>query len=386
MPFIESTRMDERCRFVQAYLSGLYEMSELCQRYSISRPTGYKWVERYEHEGVDGLRERSRRAHRCPHRMSQAVATELLALRRAKPLLGARKILRRLRRRKPDLILPSRSAVNALFKREGLIHAHRARSHAPTSNAARQAWASRPNELWTVDFKGQFRTGDSLWCYPLTVMDYASRFLLGCQGRTAISTLGAQGSMREIFEQFGLPECIHSDNGSPFGSTGLCGLSRLSLHWLKLGIRIQRSRPSKPQDNGTHERMHRTLKAHTCRPPATNLRSQQRRFDSFVQEYNFERSHEALDDLTPAERYHSSPQLYPKRLEPPGYPGHYEVRRVSAVGAIRWRGCKLFIGEAFQHELLGLEEIDEGIWSLYFSRQLLARFHEQDFTLVPLPV
>lgn len=386
MPFTESTRMDERYRFVQAYLSKLYEMSELCERYSISRPTGYKWLRRYESEGIEGLRERSRKAQHCPHRMSEAMAKELLTLRRAKPLYGARKILKGLHRRKPTLILPSRSAVNALFKREGLVQARRARNRAPSNNSATKACASRPNELWTVDFKGQFRTADSLWCYPLTVMDYASRYLLACKGHTSISTLKVQHTMRTIFEEFGLPECIHSDNGSPFGSTGLCGLSRLSVHWLKLGIRIQRSRPSKPQDNGAHERMHRTLKAHTCRPPAANLRGQQRRFEGFARDYNFERSHEALDDLIPAECHERSPRPYPQHIEPPTYPGHYEVRHVSAVGAIRWRGLKLFIGEAFQHETIGLEEIDEGIWSIFFSQQLLARFDERNFTLIQVPV
>jgi len=217
-------------------------------------------------------------------------------------------------------------------------------------------------------------------------MDQASRYLLGCEGQWAISTLSVDRRMKRLFHEYGVPEAIHSDNGAPFASTGIAGLSWLSVQWLKLGIRVLRSRPGCPQDNGAHERMHRTLKAQTARPPAANLRAQQRRFERFRAEYNHERPHEALDDRTPVQLYRLSTRPFPTRMPTPEYPGHFEVRRVADNGCIKWTGHSVFIGAALSGEWLGLEEIDDGLWSICFMRHLLARFDARTRKLIDVPV
>jgi putative transposase len=384
MPWTETRTMDQRCQFVMAYQSGHFEMSELCRIYGVSRPTGYKWIERFREEGLLGLQDRSRAAHHCPHRMSDAVAQWLLDERRAHVHWGPRKLLRRYRNAhaQPG---PSRSAIAALLHRHGLSKPRRRRAMRAQGGAGVQAPAAA-NDLWTIDFKGHFRTGDQRWCYPLTVMDGASRYLLECHGEPRIQGLRVQQRMRGLFEQFGLPCAIHSDNGSPFAGTGLTGLSRLSVSWLKLGIRLHRSRPGCPQDNGAHERMHRTLKAETTRPAAASLRSQQRRFEHFKHQYNDERPHEALNDQTPSQLYRPSRRAYPDRLEPVHYPGHFEERAVRTDGTIKWRGQLLFVSSALCAERVGLEEIDEGIWSLWFMTHLLGRMDVRTMKITYVPV
>ena len=386
MPWHESTRMDERCRFVEAYLSGQFSMSELCRSAGVSRPTGYLWVGRYRREGEAGLVDRSHAPRHCPHRTPEAVAEVLVALRRQHPHWGPRKLLRVAARRWPQLPLPSRSATAGILRRAGLVAERRRRAPAPVRAAQAVQAPTVPNALWTIDFKGQFRTGDHRWCYPLTVADAASRCLLECHGQLRPTAAPTAQRLRRLFREQGLPECIHSDNGAPFASVGIAGLSRLSLEWLKLGIRIERSRPACPQDNASHERMHRTLKQATARPPAAHLAAQQRRFDQFRREFNFERPHEALADHTPAEFYRPSPRPYPERLPEPLYPGHFEWRRISHAGELRWHGRPLFLGSVFAGELIGLEEIDDGVWSVYFAHHLLARLDEHLGRLIEVPV
>jgi putative transposase len=387
MPWNQMTVMDERCRFVLTYLRGGVSMSELCVEHGISRPTGYKWVERYEEAGPAGLYDRSRAPHHCPHHMDEEAARWLIEDRHRHPHWGARKIVGRFQTEFPEHSAPSRSAVCELFKREGLVHQRR-RSKKSVCRGAKATAASVPNQLWTVDFKGQFRTGDQHYCYPLTIMDSATRYLLACHGQ--LNTCGAWVSafIDRLYKEHGLPEAVHSDNGSPFACpTSIGGLSRLSVHWLKLGISIERSRPACPQDNPAHERMHRTLKAETTRPPAANLRAQQRRFDHFLAEYNQERPHEALGDRTPVQLYRGSPRAYPVRLPEPEYPGHFEVRRVSNHnGCFKWKGRLLFIGKVLSSEPIGLEEVDEGFWKVYFFNHLLARFDERNRKLIEAPV
>lgn len=384
MPWMETDAMDQRCRFVMAYRSGQFDMAELCRIYQVSRPTGYKWVQRHSQAGLVGLQERSRAAHHCPHRMSEAVAQWLLSERRAHPHWGPRKLLRRYQNAH-EQPAPSRSAIADLLRRHGL-------SQPPRRRALRSQGGGRvkppcaANDLWTIDFKGHFRTADHRWCYPLTVMDGASRYLLECHGEPRIHGVQVQHRMRRLFQQYGLPCVIHSDNGAPFAGTGLTGLSRLSVSWLKLGIQLHRSRPGCPQDNGAHERMHRTLKAQTTRPAAANLSQQQRRFGHFRREYNDERPHEALNDQTPGQLYQPSPRPYPQRLDPAHYPGHCEVRRVRTDGTIKWRGHLLFVSSALCAEHLGLEEVDEGIWSLWFMTHLLGRIDVRTMKITYVPV
>jgi transposase InsO family protein len=377
MPWNESTVMNERYKFAMAYAQGLAAMSELCSQYRISRPTGYKWVRRFEASGRAGLSDQSRAAHRCPHRMNDEVAAWMVQQRRQHPHWGARKILACFKRRYADSAAPSRSAVSQLFKRAGLSARTRQRRRASRTGCAAQA-VSEPNQLWTMDFKGHFRTGDHRYCYPLTVMDRATRYLLGCRGGLNIGTDWVKTHVDQLFREHGLPVAIHSDNGSPFAGYHSVGrLSRLSVHWLKLGIAVEHSRPACPQDNAAHERMHRTLKAHTARPPAANLRLQQGRFNRFLREYNQERPHEALGDRTPAQLYRCSPRQYPSRLPTAEYPGHFETRHVRK-GCFKWRGNLVFIGKVLNGEVIGLQEVDDGLWSLYFFEHLLASFDERE--------
>jgi transposase InsO family protein len=385
MPWNESTRMDERLAFVEAFLTGLYTMSELCRSAGVSRPTGYLWVERYRLHGESGLLDRSHAVRHCPHRTASTVEERLVGLREQRPSWGPRKLLAVARRRWPELPLPSRSALAAILKRRGLSAVRRPRWHVPRAAQAAVAPAD-PNGLWTLDFKGQFRTGDHLWCYPLTVADAATRYLLECHGQYGPTAAPVDRRLRRLFRAHGLPERMHCDNGTPFAGNGLGGYTCLSLQWLRLGIRLERSRPGCPQDNASHERMHRTLKAATARPPAANLHAQQQRFDRFRLEFNTERPHEALGDRTPAELYRSSPRAYPERLPEITYPGHFEWRRVTHHGELRWKGTRLFIGSVFARELLGLEEIENGVWSVYFVHQLLGRLDERLGRLIEMPV
>lgn len=382
MPWKETTAVDQRARFAKAYLSGAFGMSELCALYGISRPTGYVWAARYEQGGRAALVERSRAPHRCPHRMSAAKQAWFIEARKRYGW-GARKLLKIFRDHHPQSTAPSRTAISNLFQRVGLSQRRRRRAQRTTGGKPRQS-ASQPNQLWTIDFKGQFRTGDHHWCYPLTLADHASRYLLLCRGQLDCSAHPAQQRIDRVFREYGLPEAIHSDNGSPFASPAIAGLSHLSVQWVKLGIRIERSRPGCPQDNGAHERMHRTLKASTTRPPARNLHAQQRRFDRFRREYNQLRPHETLADQTPANVYCASTRPYPSRLPKPQYAGYCEVRRVSGNGYVAWQAQKLFVSEALAHEQIAFEAVDDGIWSVHFYHQLLGRFDERSRKLIPL--
>jgi putative transposase len=382
MAWKEITRVDARTQFVVAYLSGKFEMMELCAEYRISRPTGYKWVGRYQLDGPQGLLDRSRAPHHCPHRMSEATERWFVRQRRARPKWGPRKLVKRFRTAFAGEPCPSRSAVYRVLKQHGLIKPRIRRARGCGTGTS--AKASAPNDLWTIDFKGQFRTGDRCWCYPLTTMDAASRYLLACRGQLDPSGEPVSATMLSLFRQYGLPARIHSDNGSPFASPGLGRLSRVSIQWIKLGIHLERSRAGCPQDNAAHERMHRTLKDATARPPARCLVAQQRRFNSFRREYNQQRPHESLNDHTPAQMYAPSLRPFPARIEPRSYPGHFELRRVSHNGEIKWCGLRLYIGLAFVRETLGLEEIADGLWSMYFSHQLLARWDARSNELIPL--
>jgi transposase InsO family protein len=378
--------MDERRKFVAAYLSDLYDMTELCRSAGVSRPTGYLWVRRYLAEGEAGLCERSRAPHRCPHRTPKELEAALLAARQQHPRWGPRKLLALLKRQQPRRPWPSRSAVADLLRREGLVKVRRRRPHPAVSDGQPARTPSAPNVLWTIDFKGEFRTGDGRYCYPLTVADLYSRYLLACLGMLAPLGASVIACTTALFRAYGLPDGIHSDGGTPFAGPGLRHLSAVSLFWLRLGIHLERSRPACPQDNASHERMHQTLKADTARPPAANLPAQQLRFDAFRSEFNELRPHESLGDRPPCEFHRPSNRPFPARLPPVEYPGYFELRRVHHTGEIKWRNRALFLSSVLAGELVGLEEIEEGLWSVYFSSYLLARFDEHVGRLIPLPV
>ncbi len=378
MPWNETNPMKERVCFIDDLESRLYTFTELCDDYGISRKSGYKWTRRYAAEGVEGLRDRSRAPKHCPHRTEERVEQVLLKAKRKHPHWGPRKLLKVLRKKRPNWPWPAASTAGDILKRHGLVTARRPRRR-PQHPGKPKFEAQSPNDLWTGDFKGEFLTGDHRYCYPLTVADLCSRFLLRCEGKLSTAGVGAHPVFEHLFQEHGLPIGILTDNGTPFScSTALGGLSKLSVWWIKLGIRVLRIQPSHPEQNGVHERMHRTLKAETTRPPAAHLRAQQRRFDAFRKEFNEERPHEALGMETPAERYQPSPRPYPDRVPEVEYPGHYEVRRVRTDGRIRWQGQFLFLSEVLVGESVGLEEIDDGIWSLSFGPLRLARFDQRD--------
>lgn len=386
MPWNESTRMDEKRKFIEAFVSGVYDMSELCRAAGISRPTGYFWVARHQQYGWAGLEERSHATHRCPHRTPDDQERLLLTLRAKHPHWGPRKLLKLATERWPARHWPGRSTVAELLRREGLVHRRRPRPIPRDLPGEPARTPLEPNALWTIDFKGEFRTGDHRYCYPLTVADLACRYVLACQGELGPLGEPVTTCTERLFRTYGLPETIHSDGGAPFAGTGFGRYSRVSLHWLKLGIRIERSRRGCPQDNASHERMHRTLKDETARPPAANLRAQQRRFDRFVHEFNHVRPHEALADRRPAELYRHSSRLYPSRMPEIVYPGHYEQRRVMRGGEFKWRNRALFLSSVFAGEVIGFDEIEDGVWSVYFGKQLLARLDEHLGKLIEVPM
>jgi putative transposase len=376
MPWSASNHVDERLKFVACHLDGLYSMTELCTRFGISRECGYRWLRRYRASGPAGLQNRSSAPHSHPSQISGWIREMLIEAKRAHPHWGPRKIVAFLERRRPELRLPAASTVGMLFSREGLVD-HRRRSRAPDQARPIHRQPLAPNDVWAADFKGEFRTMDGRYCYPLTVTDGFSRFLLGCDALASTRERKVRGVFQRLFQVYGLPEAMRTDNGLPFASPALAGLSSLSVWWIKLGIRRQRIRPGRPADNGRHERMHRTLKAETTRPPGADLRRQQLHFDAFRHEFNEERPHEALCQASPASHYHRSDRSLPARLPTPEYLGHWERRKVDARGRIRFNTHQYFLSTTLSGEYVGLEEVGDGIWSIHFYQEQLARLSER---------
>jgi putative transposase len=380
MPWSQLSPMDQKTQFVADYLRRSLSVTELCEHYGISRKTGYKWIERYEREGPAGLAERSRRPHVCPTQTPEEVVQALIKARERHPSWGAKKLLTLVSQRHPDGGWPVRSTVCDILDRHGLVRKPRVRRRVGHPGKPTTAM-SVPNAVWCADFKGQFKTGDGLYCYPLTVTDGYSRYLLGCQALSSTAVAEAQPVFARLFREFGLPERIRTDNGVPFATTTLARLSSLSAWWVRLGILPELIEPGKPQQNGRHERMHRTLKAETTRPPAGNRTAQQRRFNTFREEFNHERPHEALGMNTPAGFYEPSPRPMPSKLPPLDYPGHFEVRYVSFNGGIRWKRDWVNVSIVCAGEYVGLEEIDNGIWNVYFGPLKLGRLLEEQMRI-----
>lgn len=373
-----SGAVDERFRFVLDHEKGLYSMTELCTRYGISRQNGYKWVDRYRSGGVESLADRSRAPKTCPHRLNDGTITILLEARKKHPHWGPRKILAWLHRKRPELAadLPAASTVGDLFQRRGKVKPRR-RKRPGTVDFAGALKADAPNDVWTADYKGEFRLLSGPYCYPFTVADACTRYLLVCSG-TASNTLDfTQAALTDAFRLHGLPRAIRTDNGTPFVAHGLTGLSRLGVWWIKLGIHHQRIPPARPDQNGSHERMHRTLKAEATQPPEPSFPKQQGRFDAFRQEFNEERPHEALDQQTPATHYRDSPRLFPERIAGPEYPAHLERRKVGSNGMIKFFAEQIFIAQPLAGEWLGLVEINQDVWSIRFYDHELGRINKE---------
>jgi transposase InsO family protein len=325
-----------------------------------------------------GLEDRSRRPHRSPLETPAEVIAQLEELRGKKPDWGPKKLLARMRRQHPEMELPAPSTVSAILKRKGLVEAPRRRARPARVLVSPLGELEAPNQVWTTDFKGEFRLGSGEMCYPLTIADGWSRFLLACEGLAASRYELTQPVFIRVFQEYGLPDRIRSDNGPPFGTHAVCGLSRLAVWWLKLGIEVERSRPGKPQDNGRHERMHRTLQEATAQPEP-EMSAQQKRYNGFRREYNEIRPHEALSGLSPADLYR--PSWRPLTAEAPGldYPAHYERRQVRPDGAIKWRGNYVFISELLAREPVGLVEIEDDVWELYFTSLRLGTLRQGKF-------
>ena len=365
MPWKVTSVVDEKLMFIAECLRDEAPMTVLCERYGISRETGYVWRRRYAAAGAAGLEERSRAPHRHWASTSAELVVRIIALRQRKPYWGPKKLLAVLAAEDRTVAWPSASTVAEILRRAGLSQPRRRRRRTLTIDQPFAA-VEAANDAWCIDFKGWFRTGDGARCDPLTVTDAFSRYLLGLQ-IIAPMTEAVEPVMDRLLREHGLPRAIRSDNGPPFASAGAGGLSRLSVGWAKMGIRLERIYPGKPQQNGRHERMHGTLKAQTCDPPAATATAQQERFDLFRHEFNDDRPHEALGQRPPTRFYAPSPRPYPERLDDPSYGSDEEVRRVRSSGEIKWRGSTRFISEALIGEAVGIRERQDGHWIVRFA-------------------
>ena len=381
MPWSETDRMDQRARFVLDALQGHFTMSELCYRYGVSRKTGYKWIKRYHRQGVPGCEDQSRAPRKHPNATDPKLEARIVKARKRQPGWGPVTLHGFLMRKYPDTTWPCPSTIGAIFKRHDLIRKRHRRAPRTTWRPARTT-ADGPNRVWTADFKGQFRMGNGRLCYPLTIVDAYSRYLLQCRALRGTAAGPARRGFEDTFREFGLPHVIRTDNGVPFCAPGsILGLSSLSVWFLKLGIALERSRPGKPQDNGAHERMHRTLKQAIGPAKATEA-AQQRALSCFRRTYNEQRPHHALQLSTPADCYASSTRAYPADIPDPVYPGHFELRRVSKNGVFYWKQRPIFLTQALRNEKVGLEHIADGLWSVFFGEVLLGRFLESDYRFI----
>jgi len=382
MPWKESSVVEERLCFVARLLDG-EPMAEVCRDFGISRKTGYKIFDRYEEHGMAALTDRSRRPVRYANQLPQQIESLIISLKRNKPHWGARKIRELLvRRLAGDVRVPAKSTVHAVLDRHGLVK--RMRRTRNRAHGTPLSQGAAVNALWCADFKGEFKLGNGRYCYPLTVTDHASRFVLLCEALESTREDLAFTAFQRLFAERGLPVGIRSDNGIPFASpNALFNLSKLSVWWLRLGIAIERIKPGHPQQNGRHERMHLTLKKETTRPSGMNSLQQQAKFDAFVEEFNAERPHEALGMKCPAEIYSPSPRLY-NGLPEIGYPFHDRNILVTACGRICLHRKKINISTVLAGQTLGIKEVDDGIWLVSFMHYDLGYFDLEQKTLQPL--
>ncbi|MFI5387950.1 MAG: integrase core domain-containing protein [Fimbriimonadales bacterium] len=382
MPWEKTTVTEERIRFVLAYqreVAGKRKnMCELCEQFGIARKTGYKYLNRHEEEGWAGLKDRSRAPLSGPHWIEPWVRERILQVKEEYDEFGAKKILAELCRVDPERSWPSISAIHQILRRAGLVRTPNRRRRYPHPGTPPAYTASAPNQEWSVDFKGQFRTGDRRYCYPLVIADTFSRYMLGCESMLQLSFDKTWRAFERVFGEYGLPDAIRSDNGHPFASPSVRRLSRLSVRWIRLAIEPRLIEPGKPQQNARHERLNLTLKQRTCLHPASNAREQQKVFDRFRHRYNDRRPHESLNQRRPAELYTRSTREYPSRLPPIEYPPGIEPRRVNANGVIKWHRHELFLSEVLAGEPVGVQLVDEGLWLLLFGTLVLGYYSDRD--------
>jgi len=381
MPWKECHVMDERLRFVARRLEG-EKMAPLCAEFGISRKTGYKIFDQYKEDGVAGLTDRSRRPLRQANRLPAPIEATIVRLKREYPGWGAPKIREKLRQQFTGPHLPAISTVHAVLDRHQLVkHRRRRRSTVRGTELSRPTEA---NALWCADYKGEFMLGNHRYCYPLTITDFASRYLLTCEALSTTQERFAFTVFERTFKEFGLPQRIRTDNGVPFASAhALYGLSKLSVWWLRLGIHIERIAPGHPQQNGRHERMHLTLKKEATKPAAANVLQQQARFDTFVDRYNHDRPHQALAMKVPADFYARSPRVY-RGLEDLTYPFHDQTITVTHCGRICFNGQKVNLSQVFAGQNVGVTQVGERIWLVTFMQYDLGDFDDETCRLEPI--
>lgn len=362
--------MDERKSFIEDWHKRKHSFAELCRAYAIARKTGYKWVERFKAAGWEGLQDSSRAPHNCPQAISERVSEQIVSLRQEHPTWGARKLRERLKDTIGQERVPAASSIHEVLEAAGLIVHRRKRRKTPPCTVPLQE-VEAANQAWSADFKGWFRCGDGTRCDPLTIADVHSRYLLRCRHLDKTDGIHARAVFEAVFREHGLPDRMRTDNGPPFASPAPGGLSRLSIWWIQLGIEPERIELGRPDQNGRHERMHRTLKAETANPPEPNLRQQQHRFERFTQQFNYERPHEALGYRTPAEIYVRSNREFPSRIAELAYPDDMHVRRISQQGSLKWKSERTFVSEVLARETVGLRETDDHLYEVYYGPLLI---------------
>jgi len=371
MPWKEINVLDSRLQFIALYQQNIMSFSELCREFGVSRTTGYKFIDRYSRHGPCGLDNMPRVAYSHPNATDILVQQQITDLRTDHPNWGPRKLRAILMRQFSDRHWPAASTIGEILKTHGLVTSRRRRKAVATPSYDLTK-PDAPNGVWTADFKGQFRLGNNQLCYPLTICDRYSRMLLKCQGLPNNSIQSSKPVWIATFREHGLPKVIRTDNGAPFSSTGIGGLSRLSAWWIRLGIIPERIAPGNPQQNGSHENMHRVLKQDVAKHPQANLKLQQVANDRFVKDYDYLRPHEAIGMQVPADLYINSPRSYPLILPQLEYPSDYIVRQVRINGDIKWRGNIIFVSEVLAGDPVGLEQLDDRYWALYYGLVPLA--------------
>jgi len=380
MPWKETSAMDQRVQLIADWLSGEYRKTELCRIYGVSRPTADKWIGRYAESGLPGLEELGRGPHHHPNQTAADLRALIVQTKLQRQHWGPKKVLDWLRRERPELKWPADSTAGEILKRAGLVQARKRRRRvAPYSEPFRECRA--PNQSWSADFKGDFVLGNGRRCYPLTISDNFSRYLLLCRALERPRYEEVRCWFEWVFREAGLPEVIRTDNGVPFASLALGGISQLSKWWIKLGIKPERIQPGKPAQNGRHERMHRTLKAAVG--AQRDLQQQQRRYDPFLEEYNWERCHEALQRKTPGSVHCTSPRSYPAKLSEVQYESGVTVRQVRHNGEIKWRGELIYVSEVLAKEPVGLKPIDDHKWEVRYSFHRLGVLDEKTKNISP---
>jgi transposase InsO family protein len=379
--------VQQREEFIRHWLKNEFSMNELCDHYGISRKSGYKWVERFMYEGFEGLQDRSRAPHHHPNAVDKGTARAIITVKKRFPHWGPRKLLARLLQVHPHRQWPAASTIGEILKREGFVEPRKRRRRTPPATRPFGS-CEAPNQVWCADFKGHFMV-NGRYCYPLTISDAYSRYLLRCEPLKDCKTQSVKRVFESAFEQYGLPERIRTDNGTPFASRSAGGLSALSVWWVLLGIYPERIDPGKPQQNGRHERMHRTLKHHTAKPPKKSWKAQQLAFEEFQHEYNELRPHEALGQTTPASHYERSRIQYNPLLSDPEYPLEFVLRRGDCYGRINFLRDNFVLGRPFARQSIGLEPLSGGRWDVWFGPiylgQIVHRRKKPDFILPKRP-